>query len=206
MHSAADTHNLFVLACPTAAPKSTAERTGSKHLKSQTEQRAASAERLGFASGAPLGRLDGARMELLHRCLGFCGAAEAVAAEGACRAWRDGESGEREALWRELCRRCGLAKGMVRGWLWWSKPMGSHFGGAPPHFRTYFRGDWDVYWGCGLLTHGRISGYVERVCQGTLGYVKGRQRVCEGVSRVAIWQNILELANSGGVGVAGGGA
>ncbi|CAJ1445242.1 unnamed protein product [Effrenium voratum] len=49
-------------------------------------------------------------MELLHRCLGFCGAAEAGAAEGACRAWRDGESGEREALWRELCRRCWATK------------------------------------------------------------------------------------------------
>ena len=32
-----------------------------------------------------------------------------------------------------------------------SKPMGSHFGvGAPPHFRTYFSGGWDVHCGYDL--------------------------------------------------------
>ena len=33
-----------------------------------------------------------------------------------------------------------------------SKPVQSHFGvfGAPPIFRTYFGGDWDVHWGYDL--------------------------------------------------------
>ena len=44
-------------------------------------------------------------------------------------------------------------------WLWWSKPMGSHFGGfrCTTHFRTYFSGDWDVHWGYRLLTEGHMA-------------------------------------------------
>ena len=42
-------------------------------------------------------------------------------------------------------------------WLWLSKPMGSHFGVAPP-ILVYFSGDrdWDVHWGHRLLTHGHM--------------------------------------------------
>ena len=33
-------------------------------------------------------------------------------------------------------------------WLWWSKPMGSHFGvGEFTHFRTYVSGAWDLMGG-----------------------------------------------------------
>ena len=47
-------------------------------------------------------------------------------------------------------------------WLWWSKPMGSHFGipfwGITTHFRTCFSGDWDVRWGItGVLAHGQVD-------------------------------------------------
>ena len=37
--------------------------------------------------------------------------------------------------------------------------MGSHFGVGEftTHFRTYFRGDWDVLWGYGFLNQGHIS-------------------------------------------------
>ena len=37
--------------------------------------------------------------------------------------------------------------------------LGSHFGVGEftTHVRTYFGGDWDNHWGCGILTHGRIS-------------------------------------------------
>ena len=34
-----------------------------------------------------------------------------------------------------------------------SKPMGSHFGVGAPPILVNFSGDWDVYWGYGLLTH-----------------------------------------------------
>ena len=36
--------------------------------------------------------------------------------------------------------------------------LGSHFGLGEftTHFRTYFRGDWDVHCGYGILTHGHI--------------------------------------------------
>ena len=39
-----------------------------------------------------------------------------------------------------------------------STPMGSHFGVGEftNHYKTYFSGDWDVHWGCGVLTHGHI--------------------------------------------------
>ena len=34
-----------------------------------------------------------------------------------------------------------------------------HFGVGEftTHFRTYSSGDWDVYWGCGVLTHGQMN-------------------------------------------------
>ena len=32
-----------------------------------------------------------------------------------------------------------------------------HFGVGAPPMLVYFRGDWDVHWGYGLLTHGQIS-------------------------------------------------
>ena len=36
--------------------------------------------------------------------------------------------------------------------------MGSHFGVEEfTQFRTYFCGDWDVHWGCGVLTHGHMG-------------------------------------------------
>ena len=31
-----------------------------------------------------------------------------------------------------------------------------HFGRGAPPILVYFGGDWDVYWGYGLLTHGHI--------------------------------------------------
>ena len=36
--------------------------------------------------------------------------------------------------------------------------FGSHFGVGEftTHFRTYFSGDRDVHWGCGILTHGHL--------------------------------------------------
>ena len=39
-----------------------------------------------------------------------------------------------------------------------SKLMGSHVGvdEFTTHFRTYFSGDWDVHWGYGVLTDGRM--------------------------------------------------
>ena len=32
-----------------------------------------------------------------------------------------------------------------------------HFGVGAPPILVYFSGDWDVHWGCGLLTHGHLS-------------------------------------------------
>ena len=41
-------------------------------------------------------------------------------------------------------------------WLW-VKAKGTILGvGAPPHFRTYFSGDWAVHFGYGILAHGQI--------------------------------------------------
>ena len=37
-----------------------------------------------------------------------------------------------------------------------SKPMVSFWGRCTTHFRTYFRGDWDVHRGCRILTHGLL--------------------------------------------------
>ena len=52
-------------------------------------------------------------------------------------------------------------------WLWWSKPFWDPilgvFGEFTPHFRIYFRGDWDVHGG--ILTHGQV----------TLGKYRGRK-------------------------------
>ena len=38
-----------------------------------------------------------------------------------------------------------------------SKPLGSHFGVGAPPILVYFSGDWDVHWGCGILTHGHVA-------------------------------------------------
>ena len=37
-----------------------------------------------------------------------------------------------------------------------SKPMVPFRGRCTTHFRTYFSGEWDVHWGYGILTHGRL--------------------------------------------------
>ena len=39
--------------------------------------------------------------------------------------------------------------------------LGSHFGGfrCNTHVRTDSSGDWDVHWGCGILTHGHMVRY-----------------------------------------------
>ena len=34
-----------------------------------------------------------------------------------------------------------------------SKPMVPFWGRYTTHVRTYFSGDWDVFWGFGILTH-----------------------------------------------------
>ena len=46
-----------------------------------------------------------------------------------------------------------------------SKPMGSHFGVGEftTHFRTYFRGDWDVHWGYGSQMFGDAAGLQVRL-------------------------------------------
>ena len=31
-----------------------------------------------------------------------------------------------------------------------------HFGVGAPPILVYFSGDWDVHWGCGILTHGHF--------------------------------------------------
>ena len=36
-----------------------------------------------------------------------------------------------------------------------------HFGVGPPPILVYFNGDWDVHWGCVILTHGHIAGSTE---------------------------------------------
>ena len=67
-------------------------------------------------------------------------------------------------------------------WLWLSKPMGSHSGvGAPPIFRAYFSGDWDVHWGYGLLTHGplivdaKMAGSLANLIRGPLCHLNQTQ-------------------------------
>ena len=54
--------------------------------------------------------------------------------------------------------------------LWWSKPMGSHFGVGEftTHFRTYFSGDWDARWGYGILTYGHTCFGLLSPCLGRL--------------------------------------
>ena len=69
-------------------------------------------------------------------------------------------------------RRGSQAKQKLRGcrvriggesikWLWLSSRFGTPFwkmvGEFTTHFRTCFSGDWDVHWGCGLLTYGQIG-------------------------------------------------
>ena len=34
--------------------------------------------------------------------------------------------------------------------------FGIPFWGSTTHFRTYFSGDWEIHWGCGILTHGQM--------------------------------------------------
>ena len=46
---------------------------------------------------------------------------------------------------------CGNGCGCQNQW----DPILGFFGA--PHFRTYFSGDWDVHWGCGVLTHGQME-------------------------------------------------
>ena len=36
----------------------------------------------------------------------------------------------------------------------------SSWGRCTTHFRTYFSGDWDVHWGCAVLTHGQMVPHV----------------------------------------------
>ena len=47
--------------------------------------------------------------------------------------------------------------------------LGSHFGvgGFTTHFRTYFSGDWDVHWGYGILTHGRMMRHPKTIAKQT---------------------------------------
>ena len=43
-----------------------------------------------------------------------------------------------------------------------SKPMVPFWGRCTTHFRTYFNVDWDVHWGCGLVTHGQMGPFPEK--------------------------------------------
>ena len=60
-----------------------------------------------------------------------------------------------EPAMRRRRQRCGCG----------SKPMGSHFGvvGELPNFC----GDWDVHWGCRILTHGHVTCAVFLCCSDT---------------------------------------
>ena len=42
-------------------------------------------------------------------------------------------------------------------WLWIKTNGIPFWGRCTTHFRTYFRGDWDVHWGYGILTHGHVA-------------------------------------------------
>ena len=46
--------------------------------------------------------------------------------------------------------------GVEQNWLWVKTNGIPFWGRCTTHFRTYFSGDWDVYWGYGILTHGQL--------------------------------------------------
>ena len=68
--------------------------------------------------------------------------------------------------------RLGTLKSGVGCGAWWPLRAGSwcaihmavgqhqwyHFGVGAPLILVYFRGDWDVHWGYGVLTHGHVAG------------------------------------------------
>ena len=62
-----------------------------------------------------------------------------------------------------------LAQGDVLIWLRVKTNGIPFWGRCTTHFRTYFSGDWDVHWGYGILTHGRLgvvskSGFSKMPC------------------------------------------
>ena len=120
--------------------------------------------------GSPLGVDTGKQLGGLptplrpKRFTGFTQAPRRALAEGSGRrSWA--ERHRSTQIGSECC--CGKRK-----WLWLSEPfwdpiLGQNqwdpilgylgVGEFTTYFRTYFSGDWDVHWGCGLLTHGQMA-------------------------------------------------
>ena len=54
-------------------------------------------------------------------------------------------------------------KRVIRAHLALDQNQWYHFGVGAPPIVVYFRGDWNVHWGCGILTHGHLWSMCQNV-------------------------------------------
>ena len=73
-------------------------------------------------------------------------------------------------VFRSLTPGCANGGGGTLSWLWVKTIW--HFGAGAPPILVYFSGGWDVHWGYGLSTHGRLNSGVSCVLQG-VAFTKG---------------------------------